>query len=227
MRPESPSGWQPAVVTPPDLAAGVGTGSLSSLLTSAYTRQWERLTAAWTSAPGATLATLGPPGTSSHLAASLLVEPHGLRVQLFDDFDEVLAALLARQVQHALVPSAYRGATAFHWNADLRLEAHFAGSTPQYGIASRTGSLPPGSGPITVAAMWEVRPIYQDVVPPAARDRPVHWVDAVSTQHAAEILGAGGAEAAVTNQPGVTAQALRWVAHRPGAEIVWMLFSHR
>ena len=54
----------------------------------------------------------------------------------------------------------------------------------------------------------------------------MRWVDADSTQHAAEILAAGGADLAVTNAPGVHRHALRWVARRPGAEIVWTLFGH-
>jgi hypothetical protein len=209
----------------PDLVAGAG--ALRDHFTSAYARRWETFTASRTGRADATIATLGPPGTSSHLAALLLAESYAVGVDLFADFDDVLAALLDRRVRYALIPSAYRGSTKFHWHGELRLETYFARATPDYGIASRTGALPPGAGPITVAAMWEVRPIYHEVVPAAARERDVRWVDAVSTQHAAEIVTAGGAEAAVTNEPGTTAHELRWVARRPGAEIIWMLFSRR
>ncbi|MEU0742071.1 hypothetical protein [Streptomyces sp. NPDC006134] len=192
-----------------------------------YGARWNSLTERWSRRPGSTLGTLGPSGTSSHLAAGPLVERHGLRVQLFDTFDDVLAALVGRKVEYALVPSAYQGLTRFHWHRDLRLVAFFPQATPEYGIAAPPDTAPPqGGGPVSVAAMWEVRRIYAEVVPAALSEREVRWIDADSTQHAAEILAAGGADLAVTNAPGVRAHGLSWVARRPGAEIVWTVFGH-
>jgi hypothetical protein len=202
-----------------------------------YTERWNSLTERWSRRPGSTLGTLGPSGTSSHLAAGLLVERHGLHIRLFDTFDDVLAALVDRKVEYALVPSAYQGLTRFHWHRDLRLVAFFPQATPEYGIAAppetetetemATETVPEaGRGPVRVAAMWEVRRIYAEVVPAALSGREVRWVDADSTQHAAEILAAGGADLAVTNAPGVLAHGLSWVARRPGAEIVWTVFGH-
>jgi hypothetical protein len=192
-----------------------------------YTQRWTSLTERWNSRPGSTLGTLGPTGTSSHLAAGLLVERHGLHIRLYDTFDDVLAALVDRKVEYALVPSAYQGLTRFHWHRDLRLVAFFPKATPEYGIAAPPDTGPPtGRGPVRVAAMWEVRRIYAEVVPAALSGREVRWVDADSTQHAAEILASGGADLAVTNAPGVSAHGLSWVASRPGAEIVWTVFGH-
>lgn len=192
-----------------------------------YGARWSSLTERWSRRPGSTLGTLGPSGTSSHVAAGPLVERHGLHVRLFDTFDDVLAALVDRKVEYALVPSAYQGLTRFHWHRDLRLVAFFPQATPEYGIAALSDTAPPaGHGPVSVAAMWEVRRIYAEVVPAALGEREVHWVDADSTQHAAEILAAGGADLAVTNAPGVRAHGLSWVARRPGAEILWTVFGH-
>ncbi|WP_446211840.1 prephenate dehydratase [Micromonospora sp. IBSANI012] len=215
------------MVTRPDTAAEPP-AALPGPLTEAYGQRWRRLADRWARRPGTVLATLGPPGTSSHLAATFLAERHGLRIELSDTFDAVLAALVERRVDQALVPSAYQGLTRFHWHRDLRLEAYFAQATPEYGIAARVDREPDGPvGEVSVAALWEVRRIFADVAPAPLRDRRVRWVDADSTQHAAEILAAGGADLAVTNAPGVRRHALRWVASRPGAEIVWTLFGHR
>ncbi|WP_244295371.1 prephenate dehydratase [Micromonospora orduensis] len=216
------------MATPPETAAEDRVPALPGPLAEAYGRRWRAVVDRWASRPGTTLATLGPPGTSSHLTAVFLAERHGLRVELSDTFDAVLAALVERRVDQALVPSAYQGLTRFHWHRDLRLEAYFAQATPEYGIAAHPDREPdPSAGELTVAALWEVRRIFTDLAPPALRDRPVRWVDADSTQHAAEILAAGDADLAVTNAPGVHRHALRWVARRPGAEIVWTLFGRR
>lgn len=200
--------------------------ALPGPLAEAYGQRWRAVVDRWASRPGSTLATLGPPGTSSHLTAAFLAERHGLRIELSDTFDAVLAALVDRRVDQALVPSAYQGLTRFHWHRDLRLDAYFAQATPEYGIAADPGR-EPAAGQLAVAALWEVRRLFADLAPPALRDRPMRWVDADSTQHAAEILAAGGADLAVTNAPGVHRHALRWVARRPGAEIVWTLFGRR
>ncbi|WP_326698624.1 hypothetical protein OG909_15610 [Streptomyces sp. NBC_01754] len=202
--------------------------ALPGPLTEEYTARWSELTGRWAAQPGTTLGTLGPDGTSSQLAARFLAQQHGLSVELFVTFDEVLERLVDRKIDYALVPSAYQGLTRFHWHRDLRLQAFFPQATPEYGIAGRAGTaadLGPHGTPVTVAAMWEVRRIYAEVVPAALSDREVRWVEAVSTQHAAEIVARGGAELAVTNAPGIHAHGLRWVAVRPGAEILWTLFG--
>ncbi|WP_328397949.1 hypothetical protein OHS70_15870 [Streptomyces sp. NBC_00390] len=209
------------------MATGADTATLPSQFAEAYSARWSELIDRWTEQPGVLLGTLGPAGTSSHLAAEFLAGRYGLTIELFPTFDDVLSALIAEKVEFALVPSAYRGLTRFHWHQDLRLQAFFPQATPQYGIAARKqGELPAGTGPVTVAAMWEVRWIYAEIVPPALREREVRWADAASTQHAAEILADGGADLALTNAPGIDRHGLRWVADRPGAEIIWTLFGH-
>lgn len=194
-----------------------------------YRARWTELTRQWAERPGCSLGTLGPAGTSSHLTAVSLAERYGLRIALLPSFDAVLDELVTGDVEFALVPSAYQGLTRFHWHGGLRLRAFFAQATPEYGIAARADAEPgppPGTAPVSVAAMWEVRRIYAEVAPAALGGRPVRWVDAGSTQDAAAILARGGADLAVTNAPGVRAHGLRWVATRPGAEVVWTLFGH-
>ncbi|MFB7513014.1 hypothetical protein [Streptomyces sp. NPDC056144] len=202
------------------------TATSPDTLAAEYGARWSELTSRWAARPGTTLATLGPAGTSSELAARFLAAEHGLSVELFATFDEVLDHVIGHKADLALVPSAYGGLTRFHWHRDLSLQGFFPMATPEYGIASTTGGPPaPGEGPVTVAAMWEVRRIYAEVVPDELADREVTWVDAPSTQAAAEAVAAGHAELAVTNTPGIRAHDLRWLAVRPGAEIIWTLFS--
>jgi hypothetical protein len=209
------------------VATGADTATLPSQLAEEYGARWNELVGRWTERPGASLGTLGPAGTSSHLAADYLAGRYGLTIELYPTFDDVLSGLIDEKFEFALVPSAYQGLTRFHWHQDLRLQAFFPQATPDYGIAAGQHAGPPaGTGPITVAAMWEVRWIYPEIVPATLREREVRWADAASTQHAAEILAAGGADLALTNAPGVDRHGLRWVATRPGAEIIWTLFGH-
>lgn len=201
-------------------------GTRVTHFTEDFGARWGGLAARWAERPGTSLATLGPVGTSSQLAAASLAEEHRLRVELFPSFDDVLAHLGARKVELALVPSAYRGVTRFHWHRDLRLVAFFPLATPEYGLAARPDRGPAHAGPVTIAAMWEVRWMYDQVAPAALAEREVRWLDAESTQHAAALAAEGRADLALTNAPGRQAHGLRWLATRPGAEIIWALFGH-
>lgn len=191
-----------------------------------FTERWRTLTDRWSERPGTSIGTLGPAGTSSQLAAAPIAARYGLRVELFPSFDDVLEHLIERKVELALVPSAYRGLTRFHWHRDLRLRAYFPEATPDYGLAAPADGTVPTAGPVSIASMWEVRWMYDQLIPEDLEDRDVRWVDADSTQHAAAIVARGGADLALTNAPGRAAHELRWLATRPGAEVIWALFGH-
>ncbi|MGN6610676.1 MAG: prephenate dehydratase [Angustibacter sp.] len=179
---------------------------------------------------GVRVVTLGPAGTSSHDAArhlqTRLVEADGappLPLELHDTFDVVLERAVADASCLALVPSAYRGATAFHWHDELRLLFHFARSTPPYGLATRR--LPVAPEPVRVAAMAEVDHLYGGLVPPPMAHREVVRVAARSTRHAAELVRCGAADVAVTNEPSRRDAGLVWLSCRPGVDIVWLVFA--
>ncbi|MFC9897553.1 hypothetical protein ACFVMC_28000 [Nocardia sp. NPDC127579] len=193
-----------------------------------FAQRWHELAAGW-GRRSATIATIGPAGTSSDVVAGLLTERYGMRVRLFPTFDAVLAAVLDESADLALVPSAYRDITGFHWHPALRLLSYFQYPTPDYGIVRRAQDPPPlpVTGPIHVASMWEVRRLFAELAPPELAGRAVRWRDADSTQHAARLVAAGACELGITNTPGVDTNDLCWVARRPGAEIVWAVFERR
>lgn len=197
--------------------------ALPQAIVADFTARWERLAERW-ARDGRLLGTLGPSGTSSDLAARVLAEQYGVRVRLFASFDAVLDALLDRAVDAVLVPSAYHEITRFHWHPGLKLLTFFAQATPDYGIAVRDaeGQRP---GALRLASMWEVRFIVDELALPGLDSERIEWVDAGSTQHAAQLLAAGDADAAVTNAPGVATHGLRWLARRPGADIIWAIFG--
>jgi hypothetical protein len=177
------------------------------------------------------LGTLGPAGTSSHAAALILKErmaeldPGGsLHLRLSARFTEVLTALLDGSIDLALVPSAYHGATAFHWHPRLRLLLHFASSTPDYGLVLRPGGRLPNGRTPTVAVMDEVRVVLDDLWPRVQPEGPV-VVAARSTAHAAQLLVDGSVDVALTNDSTRQQLGLDWVTSRPGVPVVWMVFE--
>jgi hypothetical protein len=175
---------------------------------------------------GALVATLGPEGTSSETAVNFLSGLTGVHPLLLDTFDEVLDAVVSGRSDAALVPSAYNGVKKFHWHKDLRLMGFFPLPTPEYGIAAPAHYVPPADRQgIRVASMWQVRRIFHDVAPESLVDQDIDWIDADSTQHAAEIAAAGKADVAVTNLHGMSRHDLKWLKVRPGVDIVWMLFA--
>lgn len=201
----------------------------SSRFLTSYSARHKSFLQRWRANPEPVLGTLGPPGTSSHAAALYLQE--GLTaigvlsiaaLRLYDRFDELRTNLCAGEVDYALVPSAYRDATAFHWNPDIRLAFHFAQVTPSYGIAVHR--VLPEEGEVTVATMHEVRTVFESLRPPELGERDVRWIDTRSTHHAAEVTANGEAHLALTNDTSRETFGLRWLASRPGAEVVWLVF---
>ncbi|MET8122544.1 prephenate dehydratase [Micromonospora sp. NPDC005189] len=197
----------------------------------AYARSLDRLGTVLRERDSLALSTLGPAGTSSddaarHLTERLTGAGHAeLRMELHPTFDAVLDSVVGGASAVALVPSAYRDATAFHWHPKLRLLFYFAHSTPTYGLAARQGEAPERT-PLRISTMSEVSVLYPELCPPALRGRAVDWVPARSTMDAARTLARGDADLALTNDHGRDAHDLYWLSHRPGAQIVWLLFTN-
>lgn len=198
--------------------------------TEGYSSRYSAFLDRWGAIREGVVGTLGPAGTSSHDAALYLrsqLQADGvaayIQVRLYDRFDDLLLEAVARGVDYALVPSAYREATAFHWHPDLRLAFHFVHRTPCYGLARRRAV--PDDDELTIASMHEVRSVLPSVAPRALLLRPMRWANAVSTHHAAELAAEGRAHLALTNDTSRQKFGLEWVGVRSGAEVVWLVFE--
>lgn len=176
------------------------------------------------------IATLGPEGTSADTVlaqmAGHLRGDYGREVVavLQPEFDRVMDRVVDGCVDFALLPSAYRDATAFHWHAALSLDCVFVHRTPAYGLAASADVESVDGRPVTVAAMSETRGVYSQVAPAWLHRRPVSFVQARSTSDAASLVRKGEADIALCNDEGRDANGLSWIGVRPGADIVWMLF---
>jgi bacilysin biosynthesis protein BacA len=176
--------------------------------------------------------TLGPEGTTSMVALERLGHrlahlggPDIVPVP-YDSFEELLAATGARGgPAYALVPGAAECATRFFWSPQLRLDATFSTPTPEYGIATRGPSL--HEGVLRLATLHETRRLVEllDGAEGGRGRYEIVWVPAESTMHAARLVAAGRADAAITNEPGRSAHRLRFQVSRPGVPMVWMVFG--
>jgi len=177
------------------------------------------------------LVTLGPTGTSADDAARSLAhavaeEGGQVGVELHDDFDGARRSVhdgVDGHVTAALVPSAFAGATRFHWDPALALLGVVVRPTPTYGLAVRSPEAA-GRPVVVVASLPEVRGLVDDLAPPALRrarriDRP-----APSTVAAARDVAGGLADVAVCNEPGRRRHGLTWIAHREGVPMPWSVF---
>jgi len=179
--------------------------------------------------PGALrLATLGPEGTSAHAAADALAgavaeEGAHLAVDLHDDFDVARRAVHDGTATAALVPSAFAGATRFHWDPALALLGVVVHPTPTYGLAVRSPATVLGPT-VVIASLPEVRGLVDQLAPPALRR--AHRTDrtAASTAAAARDVAAGLADVAVCNEAGRRRHGLTWLAHREGVPMPWSAF---
>ncbi|MFD9992109.1 hypothetical protein ACFWXT_29815, partial [Bacillus cereus] len=90
---------------------------------------------------GGTVATLGPSGTSSQLAAERLIGRlvadgiPGTGAELFPSYEDAAAAVLGGGADLMVVANAYAGISDFYMNTRLCLAGAFHNRTPLYGIA--------------------------------------------------------------------------------------------
>lgn len=108
------------------------------------------------------LSTIGPAGTSADFACRslipLLSEEISLEIDFAKNFDAVMETILAGHSDLALIPSAYRDSTAFHWHPHLSLVGCFVCNTPRYGLATDDGFA--GGNEILLATMPEVQDLF-------------------------------------------------------------------
>lgn len=136
----------------------------------------------------------------------------------------MLQAVCCGESDYAFVPSAYAGASAFHWG-ELELSYFFAHHTPRYGLAVRSAGDLPATGVLTIATMNEVAGLIPSLLPAGSRRLAIQIVQSPSTSAAASMARVGEVDIAVCNDRGRASHGLEWLAKRDGAVIVWMFFA--
>ncbi|MCH0564863.1 MULTISPECIES: hypothetical protein [unclassified Streptomyces] len=182
--------------------------------------------------PGETTAvgTLGPPGTSSEVAATLLA--HRLAtpgdaaapVHLFDTYEEAGAALHARRVTHVVVANAYKAVHHFYMDAALDLSDVFVMDTPLYGIAVRCDAGPVPVSP-TIASHPSPVPIIDQLLP--RRHTSYKVIHSDSTSAAARAAVEGTADLALTTVPAAQAHGLKFISRTRPIRMVWSVFTRQ
>jgi phenylacetate-CoA ligase len=208
-------------------------GARSDPLSAEATRRHDELRQWLEARPLVRLVTLGPPETSScvaarHLTESLSaggldghVEIVGLR-----DFGSVVEALKARNADVALFPNAYEGMTRVYWDQELEFMHAFQCSTPPYLLAAAATPLAKRQ-PLRIASCPAVEHLLPQLGAGLLDGADIEIVRTPSTHAAAALVVAGAADAAVTNEPSARRHSLAGLAVIPGVPMLWSLFRRR
>lgn len=178
-----------------------------------------------------TIGTLGPPGTSSELAARTLASrlaeagsrmpdsgPPGVR--LFDTYEKAGGALRAQLVSHLVVANAYKAVHEFYMDPDLQLAMVFVLDTPMYGIAKPRGAGAPPPSP-TIASHPSPVPIIGQLLSGSGAHVVV---PSDSTSAAALAAAEGRVDLALTTAPAAQMYGLEFITHTRPIRMVWSVF---
>ncbi|ANP50045.1 prephenate dehydratase [Streptomyces griseochromogenes] len=172
--------------------------------------------------------TLGPPGTSSEVAAKrYAAQMSGLDgptidVQLFDTYEKAGEALQARDVTHVVVANAYKEINPFYMDPAVELAGVFVMDTPLYGIAMARGGGPVPDAP-TVASHPSPEPIIAQLLP--RRHATYKVIHHDSTSAAARAVVEGTADLALTTVPAAQLHDLEFISGTRPIRMVWSVFG--
>lgn len=177
--------------------------------------------------PSQNIATLGPQGTSSELAAKFVLSnlprefSAHMGVRLFDTFEAAATSVLDKSCSLLLVANAYERINHFYMNNRLRVLETFIHVTPNYGIAARVPVDTTRS--YRLATFPAVVPMIPDLLPHGLR---IHeTIMAMSTSDAARRVVAGEVELAVTNESSIRENGLFFISKVRPIRMVWTLFG--
>jgi bacilysin biosynthesis protein BacA len=180
------------------------------------------------SARSTRLGTLGPEGTSSEYIAHLMsrsVGEHGsLQIVLEDTFEQCMDALVGDRIHLALVPHAYANINTFYMDPRLEPVSLFRGSTPEYGLATRSDFAFHEELLYTETVVTHPAPI------PLLEyhfDRPVKRAIVNSTSQAAGDVSDGLYNIALTNEQAARQHNLKFVHRFAQIPMTWTVFSRR
>ncbi|MFD8413279.1 hypothetical protein ACSHWO_36570 (plasmid) [Streptomyces sp. HUAS TT3] len=173
------------------------------------------------------IATLGPAGTSSEVAAGVVWQsldgtaPEMRNIELHRTYEDAAEALLNRDVNYLVVANAYSGISEFYMNTRLTLAGVFVMDTPHYGIA-RVPGRPVPERPV-VATHPAPRPLVDELLPSGFTDREILQV--TSTSMAAAAARDGITDLALTTRPAVEATGLEFISRTRVIRMLWSVFT--
>lgn len=173
-----------------------------------------------------TVGTLGPTGTSSETAATLLWRqlcdlPSEPQITLYETYEQAGEALLAGDVSHFVVANAYRGVNEFYMDARLALAGVFIMDTPLYGLAkSRRRETVPAAP--SIATHPAPVPLITQLLP--ARFRQGQVLIMSSTSAAAMAASGGRTDLALTTETSVATYDLEFISRTRPIRMVWSVF---
>lgn len=183
-------------------------------------------------APLQTIATLGPAGTSSEVAANALGHylasgwsdcRSAFDVTLHGGYELAAASLHDGAATMLVVANAYHGASTFYMDPRLTLGGAFCMDTPHYGVATTTGHLPAGA--MRISSHPAPIPIIDQLLPDADRAREV--IRYHSTSAAAGAAADGEVDAALTTAPAAERYGLTFATPTRTIRMLWSVFVPR
>lgn len=173
------------------------------------------------------VATLGPPGTSSEVAAGIVWQSlegdvsNVRNIELHRTYEDAAEALLKQDVDYLVVANAYSGISEFYMDTRLALAGAFVMDTPNYGIAG----LPGGSVPDrpVVATHPAPRALVDELLPVHFTDREILQV--TSTSMAAQAVRDGVTDLALTTVPAAEAHGLEFISRKRVIRMLWSVFT--
>ncbi|GAA3763234.1 prephenate dehydratase domain-containing protein [Streptomyces tremellae] len=173
----------------------------------------------------ASIATLGPRGTSSEQAALYLWADRGTSgpatIELYDTYERAGAAVFDGTATHLLVANAYAHVNTFYMSPRLRLAGAFVFDTPQYGIAVSPGHAV-GSRP-RIASHPAPVPLIEELIPEEYRAAELVLTD--STSAAAAKAQALDTDLALTTEPAAKANHLQFISRTRPIRMLWSVFQ--
>lgn len=172
------------------------------------------------------VATLGPSGTSSEIAASYVCEFSGEKlgaageVMLCPSFEDASEAVLRGRATAVVVANAYSKVNELYMNPALFLAGAFILPTPDYGMVVS----PNVPVPLKVRVATHPAPaaLIDELVPPSFIIDET--LPAPSTSEAARMVAQGEVDLALTNETSAREHRLRFVSPTRPIRMLWSVF---
>ena len=173
----------------------------------------------------ARISTLGPSGTSSERAAKHFLEHLNAedgQILLHSSYQDAARAVSAGESEYLAVANAFHGINDFYMDPVLDVHSVFHMLTPLYGLAKRPDDHLPAQ--LEIISHPAPVPLIAELMPPDHECTQI--ISASSTAAAAEAVGNGDYDVALTTQPAAEQHNLVFFSNQRPIEMVWTVFTH-